>query len=78
MKLLGTIVNGRVELGTPADLPDGTRVVSLEAEKFEDFEDEEVYEYPHSLGSLRPRERNCPAARTDRRAGCRSSWIVGR
>ena len=49
MKLLGTIVNGRVELDAPADLPDGTRVVSLEAEEFEDFEDEEVYEYPHPL-----------------------------
>ena len=38
MKLLGTIVNGRVELDTPTDLPDGTRVVSLEAEEFEDFQ----------------------------------------
>ncbi len=37
MKLLGTIVNGRVELDTPTDLPEGTRVVSLEAEEFEDF-----------------------------------------
>ncbi len=37
MKLLGTIVNGRVELDTPTDLPDGTRVVSLEAEEFEDY-----------------------------------------
>ncbi len=49
MKLLGTIVNGRVELDTPTDLPDWTRVVSLEAEEFEDLEDEEVYEYPHPL-----------------------------
>ena len=46
MKLLGTIVNGRVELDTPTDLPEGTRVVSLE---LEEFKDEEVYEYPHPM-----------------------------
>ena len=46
MKLLGTIVNGRVELDTPAGLPDGTRIVTLE---FDEYEDDEVYEYPHPM-----------------------------
>ena len=38
MKLLGTIVNGRLELDTPTDLPEGTRMVSLQFEDWEDFE----------------------------------------
>jgi len=37
MKLLGTIVNGRVELDTPIDLPEGTRVVgSMEVDDWEE------------------------------------------
>ena len=42
MKLLGTILNGRLELDTPTDLPEGTRMVSLQ---FEDWEDSE-HPYP--------------------------------
>lgn len=37
MKLLGTIVNGRVELDTPLNLPEGTRVVgSLEVDDWDE------------------------------------------
>ena len=44
MTLEGTILNGRVELDGPAELPDGTRVF-LDV----DILDGEVFEYPHPL-----------------------------
>ena len=71
MKLLGTIVNGRVELDTPTDLPDGTRVVSLEAEE---FEDEGVYEYPHPMA---PYDREKEIALPRERIAERDAGVPG-
>ena len=42
MKLFGTILNGHVRLDQPTDLPDGTRIVSLVWDDFEDRTSERI------------------------------------
>ena len=40
MKLIGTIINGQVQLDAPAELPDGTRV---------SLSPQEDFNYPHPM-----------------------------
>jgi|GEM_PF-5934529 len=35
MELLGTVYNGQIQLDHPANLPKGTRIVSLPADEYE-------------------------------------------
>lgn len=42
MPVTGTVRNGQVEFDDPVTWPDGTRVTLV-------LEDDEVYEYPHSM-----------------------------
>jgi len=60
VKLFGTIANGHIRLDQPADLPDGTRIVILPADEYEDLDDfGELgdlgqYEYPHPMAPYDP------------------------
>lgn len=43
MALEGIVIDGKIVLDSPADLPNGTKVW------IEPVEDDEVYEYPHRM-----------------------------
>jgi len=56
MELLGTVYNGQIQLDHPANLPNGTRIVSLPADEYEATSENSAtsqVRIPASDGSIR-------------------------